>query len=63
MKEKCASCGRNVGSKGGVLAKHRVGRSKPSKVKPVCRASGKKAGWKAPKETAVQAAFSEAAKA
>ena len=43
MKKKCVKCGRNVGVKGGMLAKHRVGCSKPSKIKPVCEGSGKEA--------------------
>jgi hypothetical protein len=62
MKAKCGSCGRNVGVREGTLAKHREGRSKPGRAKPVCLGAGKKAGWKPPKETGAQAAFSDAAK-
>lgn len=40
MKVKCVKCGRNVGVLDGKLAKHRTGRSKPGKAKPVCEGAG-----------------------
>lgn len=43
-KMQCKVCGRNVCvSTRGVLVKHRIGRSSPNKVKPVCTGSGKQA--------------------
>jgi hypothetical protein len=56
-KVQCKVCGRNVCvSMRGVLVKHRIGRSSPSKVKPVCTGSGKHSGSGAFKIKAAHAA-------